>query len=233
MSYEGYTIALCEKGHQFHWDAMEDYHGFGDNKPHLCPTFTGPAEICNLPPCWWTDVDQTNGIDEATGHCPGYVELKVDKEAVYDRCTCGHGCDKLLASETYKIPTNAGHIHYKGFVVDLSSHRQLETRLVASKVEELGLDPEELHLCGGQLKIPFDPKLVESRPGIYGRDSEGFLKRLPDMARAHVPTGSFLPLNTREELDKLIFSLPQMMLTFEWRLTKEEELLWDKESREP
>jgi len=93
VSYEGYTIALCENRHRYTWDAMEDY---AEPRVHLCPT-------CGAPPIWTTDVDETNGADETTGRCPGYVELEVDTPAVWHECPLCSFCH-LTQVATYKIP---------------------------------------------------------------------------------------------------------------------------------
>ena len=96
MSYEGYEVWLCEKGHEHSFDcydtpSVEDWN---------CP-------ICNSRCVWYTCVDQTNGCNPKTGRCHGEVDLEIDQEAEYEVCkTCG--AKKLIREETYKIPEKKG-----------------------------------------------------------------------------------------------------------------------------
>lgn len=92
MSYEGYTLALCANRHRFTWNAHDYYR-----EKRLCP-------ICGEPYVWQAAVDETNGIDEETGHCPGYVELEIDQKEERIVRISGGRYEVLLKTATYKIP---------------------------------------------------------------------------------------------------------------------------------
>lgn len=98
MSYEGYTQALCEKGHQYNVGQYQEDDG--------CP-------YCGAKTAWSHEVDQTNGCyydDEETENakhqenCPACpLKLEVKEATVYDECpTCQH--KKILSYQTYKRP---------------------------------------------------------------------------------------------------------------------------------
>lgn len=111
MSYEGYQQLLCKNGHLMNIDAYE-------NAPFRCPD-------CNEPIVWWNGVDETNGMCEMTCPSPrnetlsglcdsceeridGYVQLEVDVPAVIEQCNLG--CNHIMKSTRYKIPTDKGHL---------------------------------------------------------------------------------------------------------------------------
>lgn len=97
MSYEGYDNFLCRNGHLRGFDAHDDM----DVRLYCCPA-------CGAGAAWWNSVDETNGIDEDTGHCPGYVELELATPAIYETCSLGHR--HVTCEATYKIPPKGvGH----------------------------------------------------------------------------------------------------------------------------
>lgn len=102
MSYEGYEIWLCERGHQHTFDA----HNGPDRREWVCPDCEKMGLVSFL--AWFTCVDQTNGIDEETDIEPGWVKLETDKPAKTCTCKeCGHV--RVVEDETYKIPENEGY----------------------------------------------------------------------------------------------------------------------------
>jgi len=127
MSFEGYEQKLCQNGHYWQNNVYDSYGS--DEDPENCP-------ICNAPVAWYNIVDLTNGCycsctcslesnrcDQDCEHCgfkcdycekgriDGYVELEIDKPAIYETCFCC-GNKKLITHETYEIPTNKGHKIY-------------------------------------------------------------------------------------------------------------------------
>ncbi|SRR5579862_197317 len=94
MSYEGYDEILCSNGHRTVFDAYDS--------PLFDGVFRCTVKGCEGSLAWSTSVDQTNGIDEETGKCPGEVELEIDKPA--KTCTCACGNVHVIVPETYKIP---------------------------------------------------------------------------------------------------------------------------------
>lgn len=91
MSYEGHVKVLCEKGHLFIYDAFDS---------HVRPGWTCPH--CGSGIAFSTCVDETNGIDDKTGLCPGDVKLVV-KNA--HKCQCSNcGNKHSSAPVQYHIP---------------------------------------------------------------------------------------------------------------------------------
>lgn len=89
MSYEGYEVSLCKRGHKVLHDA------YGDSLSG-CP-------FCGSDLKFLFAVDQTNGPDE-TGRCPGeenFQFLVVDTPEVKETCGCC-GAMKLVQRETFK-----------------------------------------------------------------------------------------------------------------------------------
>jgi len=88
MSYEGYDMYLCVNGHQNSYDCLDD-------NPTEC-------EDCGAAIAWTCSVDQTNDA----GVFPVLVE---HEPAQVETCECcGH--TKVVAEETYAIPSNAGRL---------------------------------------------------------------------------------------------------------------------------
>ena len=95
MSYEGFTQALCAKGHQ---NMVEQYE---------------ERDTCNKCPeklVWFHQVDQTNGCmcsdtDGRTGYeCPAHpLKLEVLEHADYLDCPTCHR-EEMVSHPTYKIP---------------------------------------------------------------------------------------------------------------------------------
>jgi hypothetical protein len=102
MSFEGYYRLLCEDGHLTLCDVYSDY-------PEKCGS-VAHGEFCNKQFVWENTVDQTNGVDEETGLCPGEFPLQIDHEKVITTCECC-GETKLISDYRYKIPTNKGRKH--------------------------------------------------------------------------------------------------------------------------
>ncbi len=84
MSYEGYEMWLCAKGHLHYFDC----HDTPIEKTWRCH--------CGAAYAWSCDIDQTNGPGEEP-------ELKVAAPAVIETCACC-GTSRRTAEETYVIP---------------------------------------------------------------------------------------------------------------------------------
>ena len=86
MSYEGYKLILCKKGHA----AYEDCYSFFEQETWVC-------KHCNTGVGFVYGVDQTN--------CNGHeIKLKVLKKAKIKKCpTCGHL--EIAEQAVYKKPT--------------------------------------------------------------------------------------------------------------------------------
>jgi hypothetical protein len=98
MSYEGYDMLLCEDGHYHQVDAFE----LIDRDEWKCP-----EKDCGKRLIWINSVDETNGVDEETGQCPGYVELEPLPDNNECKCIqCGH--IHRTAPIRYKIPEDVG-----------------------------------------------------------------------------------------------------------------------------
>ena len=101
MSYEGYEMWLCEKGHLHTFSAWNE----PERETWVCPDCAKKGIVSLL--AWVSCVDETNGADE-TGHCPGYVELEVVIPTKTCTCKeCGH--THVVEEPTYKIPENEGN----------------------------------------------------------------------------------------------------------------------------
>ena len=92
MSFEGYFQRLCKNGH---YDTI-DIYGFDNPEEESCL-------ICGEPFVWSNLVNLTNGIDLETGKGYGYINLEINKPAIYEECP---HCEnkKIVSAETYKIP---------------------------------------------------------------------------------------------------------------------------------
>jgi hypothetical protein len=97
MSYEGYTQALCVKGHQNSIDQYEERE---------------TCHVCQEALVWFHQVDLTNGCmcsdtDNRTGYeCPAHrMKLEELKPADYKTCPTCHR-EEMVSPPTYKIPEN-------------------------------------------------------------------------------------------------------------------------------
>jgi hypothetical protein len=87
MSFEGYIQRLCKNGHLEEIDVYDF-----ESKNEMC-------DECGEDWIWQNTVDETNGGDV------GRVELEIDQPYKYETtCECC-GSQRLVAEETYKIPT--------------------------------------------------------------------------------------------------------------------------------
>lgn len=101
MGYSGYVEYLCENGHYFYADALDEAYS---NKQKTC-------HICGQDPVWYNCVDQTND------NPPGFTEFKVKTPAEYSSCKeCGHS--RRIKEETYHIPTEEDMKQYQKKVDD-------------------------------------------------------------------------------------------------------------------
>lgn len=99
MSYEGFEKVLCKEGHESIFDTLDLRHA------HFDPIIRGC--YCGAVFVWATSVDETNGIDEETGKCPGDVELEILEPAKMCHCmTCGMMHE--IGEPRYKIPEGVG-----------------------------------------------------------------------------------------------------------------------------
>lgn len=92
MSWEGYGQALCEKGHQYFFDAYDS---------------EAECTICRSNMAWSYMVDLTNGCDEDCGEgakCYAHpIPLTLKNDAEFHTCpTCQH--KEILTHPTYEIP---------------------------------------------------------------------------------------------------------------------------------
>lgn len=65
MSYEGYTEYLCEKGHYFTVDAMDDWD-YRPGQGHV--RAQQECEVCKGKLAFMASVDETNGVDPEQPH---------------------------------------------------------------------------------------------------------------------------------------------------------------------
>ena len=93
MSYEGTEEILCENGHH---EAFDCYMA-----PNLNSWKCG---VCGKKAVWWNAIDETNGIDEDTGVCPGTVELELVKDSNEPLTTCPTCKCNTYEIPVYKIP---------------------------------------------------------------------------------------------------------------------------------
>jgi hypothetical protein len=93
MSYEGYTQALCQQGHEVIIGQYEDVD----------------ACRCGDALVWFHSVDQTNGCSCDDDSCPAHrKKLEVKEAAKFKNCNaCGHS--ELVAPTTYKMPARLPH----------------------------------------------------------------------------------------------------------------------------
>ncbi len=97
MTFTGSYHFLCQNGHLHACGAFEvDAVPRDDSGAISCPDCRGRF-------VWWTLLDETNGVDETTGRCPGEIELELVESPKI--CTCiGCGQTHLKAAPRYKVP---------------------------------------------------------------------------------------------------------------------------------
>ena len=101
MSFEGYYQFLCKKGHYYTESANSArFYLFSPRDQDVrCP-------YCGEKIVWYNLVDLTNGSFEGNRRIDGYVELKLLKERVCDKC--GSVLERI-----YKLPPKNKGIHLK------------------------------------------------------------------------------------------------------------------------
>lgn len=102
MSYEGYEVTLCERGHRRTVDSS--YYYGGGNPPIITCS-------CGAPFVWHADIDQTNGCDDQCDKTKfqwcheGLFEVR--EVALYQKCDLGH--THTIREETYHPPKDFGY----------------------------------------------------------------------------------------------------------------------------
>ena len=101
MSFEGYYQKLCANGHLTCVDVYQDEYM---SYPCMCKEddectcrSEEPKCHCGAEYVHSNMVDQTNGIDEETGECPGYIRFEKIDEKI---CEC---CGTVL-EQKYRLP---------------------------------------------------------------------------------------------------------------------------------
>jgi len=100
MSYEGYSVFLCKKGHKWSID-YEELRYLELRDYSKCP-------VCGKKAIWGNMVNTTDGSYDDNGkRIDGFIDLKVKKK-ISGICSC---CGKEHICEiTYKIPKRGLHL---------------------------------------------------------------------------------------------------------------------------